>query len=177
MGDALLFSVPEDRIKALKIRTEELDKIEAVKKEEEKKSVPALGEEGVYNPRTTLTGEKNLVAAEDVVELKRDVAAPLPFLGALGVTKSMDDFFSATTIFVNVRTNQKDDKSESYYRQEIWCWMEASLEKGTFKWVARNVNPTYDIHALYTKQHGFPMRWNSGKFHDGPWHRYFPVPC
>jgi len=151
MGDALLFSVPEDRIKALKIRTEELDKIEAVKKEEEKKSVPALGEEGVYNPRTTLTGEKNLVAAEDVVELKRDVAAPLPFLGALGVTKSMDDFFSATTIFVNVRTNQKDDKSESYYRQEIWCWMEASLEKGTFKWVARNVNPTYDIHALYTK--------------------------
>ena len=85
MGDALLFSVPEDRIKALKIRTEELDKIEAVKKEEEKKSVPALGEEGVYNPRTTLPGEKNLVAAEDVVELKRDIAAPLPFLGALGV--------------------------------------------------------------------------------------------
>ena len=29
--------------------------------------------------------------------------------------------------------------------------MEASLEKGTFKWVARGISPPYDIHALYTK--------------------------
>ena len=72
-------------------------------------------------------------------------------LAAMGITKSMGEFFSATTTFVNVRTGNAESDKQAFYRQEIWLWMESSLEKGSFKWVTRSIVPPYDIHALYTK--------------------------
>jgi hypothetical protein len=33
----------------------------------------------------------------------------------------------------------------------IWTWMEASLAKGTFKFITRSITPVYDIHMLYAK--------------------------
>ena len=53
--------------------------------------------------------------------------------------------------FVNVRTEKDDTERETFFRQEIWIWIESSLARGNYKWVVRNVSPTYDIHALYTK--------------------------
>ena len=72
-------------------------------------------------------------------------------LSAMGITRSMGEFFSATTKFVNIRTGTAESDRQAFYRQEIWSWMEISLEKGTYKWVARSITPAYDIHALYTK--------------------------
>ena len=63
----------------------------------------------------------------------------------------MDTFFSSMITFVNVRTEKDDTERETFFRQEIWIWIESSLARGNYKWVVRNVSPTYDIHALYTK--------------------------
>ena len=151
MGDAVLFSVPEDRMGAFKARAAELDKVKGEADDKRNRSSSSDEEEPTLYTKSTTSGSEAKMVAEEMAEMKREEKPETSLLGAMGVTKSMDEFFSATTTFVNVRTEQPDSERETYYRQEIWCWMESSLEKGTFKWVARNISPTYDIHALYAK--------------------------
>ena len=69
----------------------------------------------------------------------------------MGVSSSMDEFFSSTTKFISLTTEKPETDKETYFRQEIWVWLENSLSKGSYKWVTRTITPTYDIHALYTK--------------------------
>jgi hypothetical protein len=70
---------------------------------------------------------------------------------SMGVSSTIDEFFSSTTKFVSVMDGKRETDKEVYFRQEIWQWMENSLSKGSYKWVVRTINPTYDIHSLYTK--------------------------
>ena len=199
MGDALMFSMPEDRLEAFKRRTAQMKVKQEQKQdednnyegsaglkleesdqgEEEAKARPKRRSKGkkasrdrdespsdrdeppmdrdgpsLSKPRSTTSKSASMVeidlASEPLkVEPKTDEERLL--LSSLGITSTMDEFFSATTVFVNVRTSNADTEKEAFYRQEIWAWMETSLEKGNFKWVARSVSPVYDIHAFYTK--------------------------
>ena len=67
----------------------------------------------------------------------------------MGVSSAMDDFFATTTVFRNVRTGEEEPPKMVQSRQEIWTWMETSLSKGMYRWVARSMSHVYDIHALY----------------------------
>jgi hypothetical protein len=69
----------------------------------------------------------------------------------MGITKSVSDFFSSTTVFLNYRNGKEETPKEGYYRQEIWLWMEASCSKGQFKYIVKTVPVVFDIHALHVK--------------------------
>ena len=40
---------------------------------------------------------------------------------------------------------------DTFFRHEIWHWMETSLSKGTFKWITGTITPVFDIRRLYRK--------------------------
>ena len=113
MGDALLFSVPEDRSDAYKLRAEKLSKM---KEEEENKKESSDDDEEprVYEENPSLYKKSSKFAQDVEDEPPASQAKPehiTTLLGA-GITKSMDDFFSATTVFVNMRT--KDTEREGF---------------------------------------------------------------
>ena len=62
---------------------------------------------------------------------------------SMGITPSLDVFFSATTAFVNVKTGTPDTDREAYFRQEIWLWMEKSLSLGQYRWVTKTVGTMF----------------------------------
>ena len=95
--------------------------------------------------------EEDIAVEEKAEDVDDDPDETEALLSAMGITKSMGEFFSATTKFVDVRDESEETDKQAFYRQEIWTWMESSLEKGTYKWVARSILPPYDIRALYTK--------------------------
>ena len=110
---------------------------------------PALSSATPSQPASTPF--RTMVLDDEPLDIEPESNKQRILLTSMGITGTMNDFFAATTIFVNMRTGQNDTEKESFYRQEIWGWMESSLERGTFKWVARSISPTYDIHALYKK--------------------------
>jgi len=69
----------------------------------------------------------------------------------LGVTRAQDEFFSSSTVFYNTRLCSKEKDPESFYRTEIWNWMESSVSKGQYRTIAKNISPVYDIKKLYTR--------------------------
>ena len=162
MGDALLFTVPQDRLEAYRKRAVKLERDREEREERKGSSSSSLSNDGssLSGEDPSLSGEDPTLSApsgmvaddiddEPLQEEKNDENDVL--LASMGITKSMGDFFSATTTFVNVRTQKAETDKESFYRQEIWSWMESSLEKGNFKWVVKSIRPAFDIHALYTR--------------------------
>ena len=75
----------------------------------------------------------------------------LGLMQAMGISSSMDSFFASTTTLVNVRDGEPESEKTTYFRQDIWSWLEISLSKDIFKWMVWSISPIYDIHALYTK--------------------------
>ena len=94
MGDALMFSVPVNQYQAFRKRLGGAD--EALKKEDEAK-VDAKG--AVVVPIIVD------LTAEPLVEEPR-TAKELLMMRSMGVSRSMDEFFSTSTAFVNVRTDK-----------------------------------------------------------------------
>ena len=70
-------------------------------------------------------------------------------LRAMGVSNMADEFFSSTTIFINVRTKKQESDKQILFRQEIWSWMETSLSRGTYKWIPKSIDQ-FSIFMLYT---------------------------
>ena len=149
MGDALLYSVPENQMQAMTKRMKEtavqVQKIAAVKREQEEKS--ALGH--AVAPDVEYMKIDLTVAAPLVAEPRPEKEALI--MKSMGVTPATEEFFSSTVCFVNFRTEKKETEKENFFRVEIWQWIETSLSKGVFKWVARTIQPVYDIHAIYTR--------------------------
>ena len=112
MGDALLFSVPEDRMGAFKARAAELDKVKGEVDDKRNRSSSSDEEEPTLYTKSTTSGSEAKMVAEEMAEMKREEKPETSLLGAMGVTKSMDEFFSATTTFVNVRTEQPDSERD-----------------------------------------------------------------
>ena len=73
----------------------------------------------------------------------------LVLMKSLGISVAVDTFFSASTDFINIRTDAPDTERESAARQEIWLWMEKSLSQGQYKWVVNTVGTMFDIHELH----------------------------
>ena len=69
----------------------------------------------------------------------------------LGVTREQDEFFSSSTIFYNTRLHCDEKETDAFFRTEIWNWMEASLTKGQYRSIAKNITPVYDIRKLYNR--------------------------
>jgi hypothetical protein len=146
MGESLMYSVPESQMPALDERLKATEK--KVKEEGDK----IKGEEEKF----ALFGGK--LPTTSVIDLTETPLTSKPrseedtlIMKSLGISSSMEDFFASTVRFIKVRGRSLESEKELYYRQEIWSWMEQSLCKGTFKWLARSIAPIYDIHALYTK--------------------------
>ena len=154
MGDALMFTVPEDRVDAYKSKAERLGQRRRERGEQKGNPDSALSRddsalsEGEEKQEMVEDENADQQEAEGDDESSEETAT---LLSAMGITKSMGEFFSATTKFVDIRDGAAETDKKAFYRQEIWSWMESSLEKGSYKWVARSINPPYDIRALYTK--------------------------
>ena len=140
MQDALLYTVPHDKLASYKKRAEEVAKI----KKEEKQDIDKNPENVQKTSRSYSASMKSLEGGELTAEV-------VHLYDSLGVTQEMASFFAATTKFVDVRTEREEAERSTVYRQELWTWMETSLEKGTFKWLSKSIKPVYDVHALYTK--------------------------
>ena len=148
MGDALLYSVPENQVGAMEKRV---------------KTTAAKAEEAIKVKREAQEKSATLgtPVAPDVSIMTIDLTQAAPLVGeprseeqhlimkCMGITAAVDEFFSATIIFENFRTRKKESEKENFYRQEIWQWMESSLTKGPYKYVVRTIQPVFDIHALY----------------------------
>ncbi len=147
MTSALMYTIPSDQQDMMKERTERSTTI--VKQQEAAKAKPVKSE----------FEEDVKVAAPEVIDLSVEVPfKPVPktekeqiIMKSMNITNSVDAFFSATTTFTNIKTGTPDTDKESYFRQEIWIWMEQSLSKGQFKWVVKTIGVTFDIHALHVK--------------------------
>ena len=175
MGDALMFTVPEDRVEAYKTKAERLGQRREKKRGKNGKSGGALAESDL----ALADGEENQEMVEEVNDDEDEAEDDDEssdetgnLLSAMGITKSMGEFFSATTKFVDIRDGEGERDKQTFYRQEIWTWMESSLEKGTYKWVARSITPPYDIRVpstprsrrWQTGRRGFLMPWNFARF-------------
>ena len=68
---------------------------------------------------------------------------------AFHVTREQDEFFASSVEFYCYKTGKKETALQSYYRHEIWGWMEKSLSKGDFAWIAPTIVPVYDIRKYY----------------------------
>ena len=148
MIDALLYTIPANQVKSMDRR---MDKsAELVKKEDG-------GKEESYFP-FGVNDEKH-ASPPEVVDLTREVPLSsepksekdLVIMKSMGISPTIDAFFSSTTAFTNYRSGTPETGKESFFRQEIWLWMEASLSKGQFKWVVKTIANIFDIHGLYIK--------------------------
>ena len=68
---------------------------------------------------------------------------------ALGVSRTQDEFFASSVTFYKCRTSLPETKMETYYRHEIWNWMQKTLAKGEFAWIASTIVPVFDIRRYY----------------------------
>ena len=50
---------------------------------------------------------------------------------SMGISASMDAFFSSNTAFTNVKTGTLETDKEAYFRQEIWLWLNRRFQKGS----------------------------------------------
>ena len=149
MGDALMYTVPENQIPAMKAHFDE-----TVKKTEKDVRVKREAAEQKVAEGTPV--------APDISFMKIDLTSQAPLaseprsdkdamiMRSMGITPAMDEFFSATVIFQNFRTDKKETDKENFYRQEIWTWLESSISQGPYKYLARSLLPPFDIRALYT---------------------------
>ena len=131
----------------------------------------ASGEKKVKAEPLVEEDEAKAVLLPSVIDLTEE--APLKrvsrsdedmiYMKSMGITPAMDDFFASTTSFINVRTGTPDTDRESFYRQEIWMWMEKALSLGTFKWLVKSISVTFDIHALWQAihKHAAEVSWIS----------------
>ena len=136
-------------MEALKSRKAEVVEKEKIKHEKVEGSSSSSTEDKTVEPspqgpKVDLTYELPLIPESRSVE---DVA----LMKSLGISLEMDDFFSSTADFVNVRNDKEESTKDSFYRQEIWSWMDTSLSRGEFRWVVKQIKPYYDIRALYVK--------------------------
>jgi hypothetical protein len=148
MGESLMYSIPESQMPALEERLKATEK--KVKEEGEKIKIEV--------EKVALYGGKVPTMSPPTIDLTEEPLVSRPrseedtlIMKSLGISSSMDDFFASTVRFIKVRGRSPESEKEVYYRQEIWSWMEQSLSKGNFKWLARSISPIYDIHALYSK--------------------------
>ena len=142
MVDALMYTVPTGQEQSMRARMKSVSG--SIKKEgdfdpimydEESKAVipPVVVDLTVEAPlKTVAKDEKTLV-----------------LMKSLGISVAVDTFFSASTDFINIRTDAPDTERESAARQEIWLWMEKSLSQGQYKWVVNTVGTMFDIHELH----------------------------
>ena len=141
MTGALMYSVPEASYE--EVRSSMLREADALEAEDEPE------------------GEGDELSEEDESKLLkiREVALPtkpkprstkdLALMKTMGVSATMDDFFASTSGFINVRTGVAETEKESFYRQEIWIWMEQSLSRGQFQWLVGSIPIMFDITSLY----------------------------
>jgi hypothetical protein len=134
----LMYSVPQNKYNSLK---EVMGKKKSQVKEEPDSEAEAKGSSKFV--AVDLSGDD--LESEPIAEETKAM------MESLGVTPTIDEFFSSTTQFVMASTGDVEPPKEVYFRQEIWTWLDNSLSKGTYKWVTRSIKPVYDIHALYTK--------------------------
>ena len=162
MVSSLMFSVPENKILSLKKKVAEesvkREKVEKEKQEVEQKKKEDSGPRSVSPtralPAVTYPSTKSSTAVDLTAEPL--VATPLDvemknLMASMGISASMDEFFSSTTRFVIMPAGTLETEKQIFFRQEIWSWIESSLSKGSFKWLVRTISPTYDIHTLYHK--------------------------
>ena len=153
MIDALLYTIPERQMKSMEKRFEK--SAEFVKKEFEEKEKPKeIG--AFFSFADELSDGKTPPVVVDLTQEVPLHSAPksekdLILMKSMGISPSMDAFFSSTTAFTNYRTGTPDTVKEAYFRQEIWLWMEASLAKGQFKYLVKTIEVIFDIHALYLR--------------------------
>ena len=69
----------------------------------------------------------------------------------LGVSREHDEVFSSATIFYHTRRHVEEKEPDTFFRTEIWNWMELSLSKGQYRSIAKNIQPVYDIHKLHSR--------------------------
>jgi len=78
-------------------------------------------------------------------------AVDVKLMSLLGVTREHDEFFSSSTVFYNTRLQCEEKEPDTFFRTEIWNWMEASLSKGQYRSIAKNITPVYDIRKLHAR--------------------------
>lgn len=180
MGNALLFTVPKSEL-AIYIDQLSRSETSRSSSSSSSSSSAAAGGGGVSTSTTTTThstvtatpkgskakaGDKERgaetketkdgvrpadPAAAAVAPVVPDPDGDARLMKLLGVTRAQDEFFSSSTTFYNTRLMCDEKEPESYYRTEVWHWMEASLSKGQYRSVAKNITPVYDIKKLYAK--------------------------
>ena len=124
MIDALMYSIPASQKGAMEARIQQVTgKMKAAPKEEVVEVDLKVLLPKIEEPAAEVPLKVEPKSMEDEVLMK-----------SLGITSSMDVFFSATTAFINVKTGTPDTDREAYFRQEIWIWMEKSLSQGQFNW-------------------------------------------
>ena len=144
MVEALMYTIPAGQEESMKSRMAKVKGSGIIKKE------------GEYEP-FVVDPESKKMALPSVVDLTAE--APLKstpkseedlvYMKSMGITKSLDAYFSSTTSFINVRTGTPDTDREAYFRQEIWLWMDKSLSKGNYDWLPGHVGTMFDIHELH----------------------------
>ena len=142
MQDALMFTIPSDRVKAMKAK---LESEERIKTEAEKKI-----EKGQTPKRDK--GAKIVIdmSSEKPLESEQDPKMD-SLLSSMGITAQVKDFFSPSATFTDIRDWKEESQRNRFYRQEIWHWMDQSISKGSFRWITKHINPVYDIHAFFNK--------------------------
>ena len=143
MVEALMYTIPAGQEESMKSRMAKV-KGSGIKKEREYDPFVVDPESKAMVPPSVvdLTAEAPLKSRpksdEDLVVMK-----------SMGITKSLDAYFSSTTSFINIRTGTPDTDREAYFRQEIWLWMDKSLSKGNYDWLPGHVGTMFDIHELH----------------------------
>ena len=133
-------------------------------KQEEEEEAEEIEEENAPKKKSKKKGKKLSSMSKDSPESKakeqarEEAPPPLTLRGededaqvkamlkSFGVTESLNEFFSATTTFVNCRTRLAETDRDNYFRQDIWTWIEASLSRGQYKWLVRS-------HTCMTSEH------------------------
>ena len=151
MGDALLFSIPRSQVRIYEQRqgmnmskpTGDKPKQEGKpdntappKKSSTKKGDKKSKVEGKDSPEFMPQKKEEAAGAgaQAVPEIALDDDLPpemKAMLDSFGVTESLNEFFSATTTFVNCRTRAEESTRDNYFRQDIWTWIETSLSRAS----------------------------------------------
>jgi hypothetical protein len=159
MGDSLLYTVPNNQLAAVKQRIQSTsDRVQKMKQEsgEPSSSSSSSSSSAASSESKGLSSVSKTPMFVDLSEEKEIQPVPrtdldLAFMHSLGISKTQDDFFASSVKFINSRTGESETERNAFFRHEIWTWMEQSLAKGNFKWVARSITPVFDIHLLYNK--------------------------
>ena len=88
----------------------------------------------------TLDDERPAISAKQKELMKR-----------MGVSPYLNEFFSPSTKFINGTDGTIEKEPQTFYRHEIWNWMEQSLQNGVYSWVAKTILPIFDIRRLYRR--------------------------